>query len=589
MTASRFIVGIDLGTTNCALAFIDTEAGEEARVQAFEVPQVVAPGQPAARPTLPSFLYLPAEGELPPGALALPWSERATQTVGEFARSRGAEVPARLISSAKSWLVHPGVDRNAAILPWGAGDDVPKLSPVAASARYLAHLRAAWDAAHADHPLPEQDVLLTVPASFDAVARELTVQAAREAGFDNVTLLEEPQAAFYSWLAHTGDQWRKRLAVGDVVLVADVGGGTTDFTLIVVGERDGDLELERVAVGDHLLVGGDNMDLALAYALAQKLAEKGTKLDAWQLRALTHSCRLAKEQLLADPDRAQAPVAVLGRGSKVVGGTLKTKLERTEVEKVLLEGFLPHCGAEARPAQARRVGFQELGLPYAHDPGITRHLAAFLGRHGRMPTAILYNGGVMKAAQLRSRLGAIVEGWTGAGLKELVGTDLDLAVAHGAAQYGLVRRGGGVRIRGGTARSYYIGVETAMPAVPGMPRPVKALCVAPFGMEEGTEAELSQQEFGLVVGEPAEFRFLGSSVRRQDRLGDVVEQWTDDLEELAPVEAVLPADKGVAAGTTVPVRLRTHVTAVGTMELWCVARDGSRRWKLEYNVREHEE
>jgi molecular chaperone DnaK (HSP70) len=575
--SARYVVGIDLGTTNTALAFVDTSAGEKATIESFPIPQLVAASQTDARATLPSYLYLGGPGD------ALDGKDYA---VGEFARARGAEVPTRLVSSAKSWLCHAGVDRTAAILPWQAPDEVKKISPVDASARYLAHLAAAWDAAHPDAPLAKQDVLITVPASFDAVARELTMEGARHAGLAEVTLLEEPQAAFYSWLAHSGDGWRRKLTVGDVVLVCDVGGGTTDFTLISVGEKGGDLQLERIAVGDHILLGGDNMDLALSYALAQKLGAKGHKLDAWQQRSLTLACRAAKETLLSDGKTQKAPVAVLGRGSKVIGGTLKTELERADVEASLIDGFFPTCGAGDKAQRGRRSGFQELGLPYAADPAVTRHLAEFIGRHGRTPTAILYNGGVMKGGVLRARLGEVVKGWTGGALKELTGTDLDLAVAHGAAYYGMVRRGRGVRIRGGTARAYYIGVETAMPAVPGMAPPLKALCVVPFGMEEGTEAELPGQEFGLVVGESAEFRFLGSSVRRKDVLGSVVEDWGDELEELAPVETVLPVDDKAVAGTTIPVRLRTHVTALGTLELWCVARD-DRRWKLEFNVREH--
>ncbi len=574
---TRYIVGIDLGTTNCALAYVDT-AEEHPRIHAVAIPQAVAAGQVEPRPTLPSYLYIPGAAD-PPGP---PFA-------GEWARTRGAEVPARLVSSAKSWLGHTGVDRTGPILPWGAPDEVRKLSPVAASSRYLRHLAEAWEAAQPDAPLGGQDVLITVPASFDAAARELTMEAARDAGLASVTLLEEPQAAFYSWLAHAGDRWRRELSVGDVVLVCDVGGGTTDFTLIAVGESGGDLTLERIAVGDHILLGGDNMDLALAYGLAGKLAEKGTKLDDWQQRSLTLTCRAAKEAILASGSLEKAPVAILGRGSKVIGGTIRTELTREDLEKALLDGFFPRVGADDRPQRGRRVGLKELGLPYATDAAVTRHLAEFLARHGRRPTAILYNGGVMKGTLLRVRLGETVASWNPAGgLKELVGTDLDLAVAHGAAAYGLVRRGRGVRIRGGTARAYYIGVETAMPAVPGMAPPLKAVCVAPFGMEEGTEAELPGRELGLIVGEPAEFRFLGSSVRRADRVGDVVEDWgterSAEIEELAPVEATLPAEEGVA-GTSIPVTLRSHVTAVGTLELWCVAKDG-RRWKLEYNVRE---
>jgi len=582
---TRYIVGIDLGTTNSALACIDTSAGDKAPIAPFPISQVVAPGQVAARATLPSYLYLPAPTDAA-AQLAMPWDHTPASVAGEHARARGAEVPSRLVSSAKSWLCHPIADRTAAILPWGAGDDVAKLSPVAASARYLAHLRAAWNAAHPDAPLEDQDVLLTVPASFDAVARELTVEAARHAGLPKVTLLEEPQAAFYSWLAASGDRWRTALTVGDVVLVCDIGGGTTDFSLIAVADKSGDLSLERIAVGDHILLGGDNMDLALAYGLSAKLAQKGQKLDAWQQRSLTLACRAAKEQLLGDTALARAPVAILGRGSKVIGGTIKTELDRADVESALVDGFFPACAPTDRPERGRRSGFQELGLPYAADAAVTRHLAEFVGRHGRPPTAILYNGGVMKGLPLRRRLGDVVRGWSGGALKELGGTDLDLAVAHGAAYYGLVRRGQGVRIRGGTARSYYIGIESAMPAVPGMRPPLKALCVVPFGMEEGGDEAQIAQEFGLVVGAPAEFRFLGSSQRKGDRAGDVIEDWGDDIEELAPVETLLPAEGGDSAGTPVPVRLASHVTPVGTLELWCVAKEGGKRWKLEFNVRE---
>jgi molecular chaperone DnaK (HSP70) len=590
-SAPRWIVRIDLGTTNSALAAVDTAAGEAAKIESFAVPQLVAPALVEARSTLPSFLLLPGPGELPAGATALPWTGEQSFVVGELARARGAELPARLVSSAKSWLCTGSVDRTAPILPWGedAAPGVAKVSPVQASTRYLEHLAGAWAEAHPDAPLAQQDVYLTVPASFDAVARELTIEAAHAAGLAHVTLLEEPQAAFYSWLAQQGDAWRKQLRVGDVVLVCDVGGGTTDFSLIAVSDRGGDLELERVAVGDHILLGGDNMDLALSYFLAGQLAEKGTRLDAWQQRALTISCRSAKEQLFSRAADApeRVPIAVLGRGSKVIGGSIKTELRRDDVEAGILDGFFPVCDADARPARAKRVGLTEMGLAYAHDPAVTRHLAEFIGRHGRMPSAILWNGGVMKGDALRQRLMATVAGWAGGTApRELAGTDLDLAVAHGAACYGLTRRGHGVRIRGGAARAYYIGVETAMPAVPGMPPPIKAVCVVPYGMEEGSEADVPRAEMGLVVGEPAEFRFLGSSTRKQDPLGAVVDGWdVSTLDELAPIEASLPASEGEAAGSVVPVTLHTHVTAVGTLELWCVARDG-RRWKLEFDVRE---
>ena len=611
--SSRFVVGIDLGTTNSALAYVDTGAKGGTAVTPFPIPQVVAQGAVEERPLLPSFLYLPGAGEQPAGALKLPWDANRDYCVGDFARAFGSQVPTRLVASAKSWLSQPG-DRKAAILPHKAPDTGRKVSPLDATVRYLKHIAEAWNFAMAQelaaNRLEVQDIVLTVPASFDAAARELTVEAARAAGFENITLLEEPQAAFYAWLDRCGDDWRKQVNVGDLVLVADVGGGTSDFTLIEVGEEAGNLALTRLAVGDHLLLGGDNMDLTLAYHVTQALAKAGTKLDSSQMVQLTYACRSAKEQLFADTKLKSAPVTVLGKGRSLVGGTIKHDLPRSEMEQVLIDGFFPECKPDAEPAKARPMGLQELGLPYVSDPGITRHLAQFISkqaeslasrapsgaglRPGRkaagssLPSAVLFNGGVFKADTLRQRLLNVLGSWAKGAkadpARELAGADLDLAVARGAAYYGLVRRGKGVRIRGGTARAYYVGVETAAPAVPGMSPPLKALCVAPFGMEEGTEADIPSQEFGLVVGEEAEFRFLSSTVRRDDSSGTVVEDWEGQIDELSPVRTTLEG-KG-AAGRVVPVHLHSKVTAVGQLELWLMSRDGKQRWKLEFNVRE---
>lgn len=591
MSDARYVVGIDLGTTNCVLAWVDTAAvapGEEApRVEALAVPQLVKPGVVEARAQLPSFVYLPSANEFPPASLDLPWG-RAEHVLGELARARGAEVPARVVASAKSWLCSVGLDPNQPILPWNAPGDVTRVSPVDAEAAYLQHLRAAWDAVM-PAPLDRQEVYLAVPASFDAAARDLTVRAAERAGLGGARLIEEPQAAFYAWLADTGGAWRQMVQVGDVVLVCDVGGGTTDLTLVAVGEESGSLVLERKAVGDHILLGGDNMDLALAHAVRARLAEGGTTLDEWQLRGLVHACRDAKEKLLAAGGPAQAPVVVLGRSRKVVGGAVRTQVTRDEVDAALVDGFFPEVARDDRPRTARRVGLQEIGLPYASDPAVTRHVAAFVGRHRDIapagPDAVLFNGGVMRADRFRTRMADVLAAWRGGTeTRVLAGADPDLAVARGAATYGLARRGRGVRIRGGTARAYYVGVETAAPAVPGMAPPVKALCVAPFGMEEGSEVELPDAEFGLIVGEPAEFRFFGSSVRRDDGPGAVVETWSEgELEELPPLEATLTGSG--EPGRTVPVRLEAQVTEVGTLALWCVARDGHERWKLEFNVR----
>ena len=606
---SRYVVGIDLGTTNCALAARDTLASEDrARTEVQQIAQLVNPGEVAARPLLPSFLYIPGEVDFPAGSTALPWSPQPPYVIGELARKRGAENPARLVSSAKSWLSYRGAQRTAPILPWGAPNEVPHISAVDASAEYLRHLAAvfAFGVADADPELAlaQQDLLLTVPASFDEEARELTLRAARGAGLQHVTLLEEPQAAFYAWLDAQGERWRRRIRVGDLVLVCDIGGGTTDFSLIAVYEEHGDLALERVAVGDHILLGGDNMDLALARLLQQRLEADGHRLDTWQLHALWHQCRIGKEALLSDASLREQGITLLGKGSRLIGGTVTIPLSREDIDRVLLEGFFPPVRSDETPARARRVGLQELGLPYAADPGVTRHLARFLSRQapataatapvrrGRSglasPTHILFNGGVMKATALQDRIVSVLNSWLAEeGLEPVVvldGPDLDHAVARGAAYYGMTRRGRGIRIRSGASRSYYVGIESAMPAVPGMPAPLKALCVVPFGMEEGTTATIGEREFGLVVGEPAEFRFLSSTVRKGDSPGALIEDWGDDLDELGPLEVTLQLPGREDA--SVPVSLETHVTEVGTLELWCVTRDGSHRWKLELNIRE---
>jgi len=582
-----YSIGIDLGTTNSALAFREMQEGSGVGVAG--IPQLINVNEVAAEPLLPSFLYIPGEKEFPAGATALPWDAENGYLVGRFAQRRGAEVSSRLVSSAKSWLSYSATDRTAATLPWKASEGVKRISPVEASAAYLRHLRMAWEHEHPDAPFAKQEVLVTIPASFDAVARELTEKAAHSAGFANVTMLEEPQAAFYAWIERH-DDWRQRIGKGDLVLVVDIGGGTTDFTLISVSERDGQLELERVAVGDHILLGGDNIDLALAHTVAAELAARGTKIDSFQLQALWNNCRLAKEKLL-DPvsPASEVPVTILGKGSSLIGGTIKATLRREQVEQVL-EGFLPRVASTDLPQKARAAGLQEMGLPYASDAAITRHLARFLRQGGNglaCPTHVLFNGGVLHAPFVRERLLSVLNGWleeeNSPAIQALTGEDLMHAVARGAAYYGAARHGKGVRIRGGIARSYYVGIETAMPAVPGIPAPVKAFAVAQFGMEEGTSLQMPEREFGLITGETAEFRFFSSSTRKTDAAGTLVEEFGDELEELSPVSVQLDA-KG-DAGALVAVSLETVITETGMLQLWCVARDG-RRWKLEFNVRE---
>ncbi|MGD8846275.1 MAG: Hsp70 family protein, partial [Desulfobacteraceae bacterium] len=518
MATPSYIIGIDLGTTNSVVAYTEAEAdaGRQPDIKLFRIPQLVDAGVVEKRDILPSFLLAPGKHDVSENSMALPWQEEENPlAVGEFARNRGAELPDRLISSSKSWLCHTMVDRSQPILPWKS-DIEPQLkrSPVEASAAILEHIRKAWDHTMATDDdtllMAKQEILLTVPASFDAVARELTVRAAEMAGLSHITLLEEPQAAFYAWIASQGDRWREQVSKGDLILVFDVGGGTTDFSLIEITEEDHQLVLERIAVGDHLLVGGDNMDLALAYSVAHQMSAKGKRLDAWQMRGLWHSCRQAKEHLLSDGDTEQYPVTILGRGSSLVGGTMKAKLSKDVVHNALVDGFFPECDATETPAASDRVGIQEIGLDYESDPAVTRHLAKFLHQNnGRRPTAILFNGGVMKADPIRRRITDLLTSWhpseTDDPVREISSANFDLSVAKGAAYYGLARQGRGVRIRYGLNKSYYIGIAASMPSVPGIPAPTKALCIAPFGMEEGSSFHLEEQEFALVVGEPAKF------------------------------------------------------------------------------------
>ncbi|MBB1127341.1 Hsp70 family protein [Thiospirillum jenense] len=606
----KFAVGIDLGTTHCALAFVESARckGEDIPQQQLLIPQLTAPGTVEPRPMLPSFLYLPHPDEFNAGDLSLPWPSDPRQIIGELARKQGASTPIRLVASAKSWLCHPDVDRKAPILPPEVPEDVPQISPFDASVAYLAHVRDTWNGQHPYDPLDQQEVTVTVPASFDPAARELTAEAARAVGIEHLVLLEEPQAALYNWVNDSGGRWRHEVKVGDIILVVDVGGGTTDLSLIAVTEHAGALELTRVAVGDHILLGGDNMDLTLAHLVRQKLKRQGVDLDRWQLQALTHGCRQAKEALLADAQLESLPVIVPSRGAKLVGGSIRTELTRAEVTTTLIEGFFPEVAASARPTERARAALTKVGLPFAQDPGITRHLAAFLGRQAGAtgdlegfveqvhwatflhPTAVLFNGGVFNAGILRERVLHVINQWLAAEdappARLLGATNLDLAVARGAAFYAHVRRHGGVRIRGGTSHSYYVGIERAMPAVPGIEPELNALCLVPFGLEEGSEPIAPPQEFGLIVGEPVRFRFFGSSVRREDRVGDLLEEWnSDELLELDEIHTCLPADRR-KKGEVVPVRLQAAVSEVGNLELIAIPLTGeAAEWKVGFNTR----
>jgi hypothetical protein len=613
MTA-RFSLGIDLGTSNCAMALTDLDTD---RTEIVPIAQIVAANELGEKPTLASALYLPHPEEFRPGSFPLPWPDSlGPGIVGQFARDHGALVPDRLVTSAKSWLSNPHIDPKQRTLPWRSDSAEEKLSPFDCSRRYLQHLKGAF--VHAAQAQGQADgrqwdlgdcqIVVTVPASFDEVARSLTAEAAEAAGLGHVTLLEEPQAAFYAWAARAGRQWRDAVTPGDIILVCDVGGGTADFSLIAVTDFAGNLELERISVGEHILLGGDNMDLALAYTLQARLEAEGKSLDAWQFLALVHAAARAKITLFEDPGLAEAPIAVPSRGSSLFAKTIATTLDRASLSQVILDGFFAQTALDDLPREARRTGLQEFGLPYASDPVISKHLARFLTRSlqnvqasdklgalvgsrasgpALMPTAVLFNGGVFKAGPIRARVLDLLASWNGGqAVRELEGFEPDLAVAQGAAIYGQHRATGrGMRIKAGAARSYYVGLETSMPAIPGFRPPVKALCVVPQGMQEGTEQLIEGRTFGLVTGEAAEFRFFSSAVRSGDTPGQILPDAERELEETSLLEVELSALPDVPAGQVVPVQIEAAVSELGTLELWMKHTNSDRRWKIEFQVR----
>ncbi|MBI4865382.1 MAG: Hsp70 family protein [Candidatus Wallbacteria bacterium] len=590
------MIGIDLGTSNSAVAF--TGDGEEIRV--FALPQFFGSGDVRPDPLLPSVLYFPTSHELAAGPLGLPWDRDCPYVVGHLARRLGSRIPGRLIHSAKSWLCHPAADRRAPILPWAAAEGVTHLSPVEVSASYLLYMKEAWDGAHPEQPLEKQEVVLTVPASFDAVARELTMEAAKLAGFGQVTLLEEPQAAFYSWIADHGARWKEALGSSRVLLVCDVGGGTTDFTLVVVTRHAGEVRPVRVAVGDHLLLGGDNMDLALAHSMEVKLAGGPGRLEPEEWGELVHSCRVAKEDLLGRGELETAKISILGRGSGVVGGTRSSKLTRPELEQAVLEGFFPICGPQDAPAADNPLGLKEWGLPYAADPAVTRHLAKFLREaapavadalgegamvpegHPVRPDAVLFNGGVFAASALRQRVLDALRHWfsadSGYEPRVLVNSDLGLAVARGAAYYGIARRGSGVRIGGGAARSYYVGLGGAADTM-------STVCVVPRGMEEEEVLDIAERRFRLAVGQTVRFPIYASSSRSHDRAGALVAATAKGMVALPALKTALAADGPRPGASEVEVELRSALTPMGTLALLAHAPGTSRAWQLEFDLR----
>jgi molecular chaperone DnaK (HSP70) len=598
---SRYLIGIDLGTTNSVVAYIDTQKAFDAAssIQVFPVPQLAGQGEVRTLPALPSFLYFPTEDELSAGAVSATWDEGVPMVTGLLAREMGVLVPSRQVSSAKSWLSYPGVNRRANILPAQAEPPQPMISPVEASGRYLMHLRDAWNGAQAieaEARFEHQEIVLTVPASFDADARELTVEAARRAGLDKITLLEEPLAAFYAWIAANRDaQLGKGEAPrdGDLILICDIGGGTTDFSLVSVTLVDGEHRFERTAIGEHLLLGGDNLDFALARRVEEKLND--IKLTLRQRYALRRSCCSAKERLLGDSSLERTPVTVLGSGRAVVGQTLSVDLTHEEVLQILTMGFLPITAPDEMPASSRPTALRELGLPYASDPAITKHLAAFLTQAAvtmnsssathRMarPDAVLFNGGFCAPAVTRERIVEAISTWfdaaeSGWRPRLLHNQDFDNAVARGAAYYGSVRHGTGLRVRAGSARTYYI----ALPSEGAL----QAICVLPLGVDEGTTLPLLKHEFSVLANRPVSFTLYSSRTRR-DAHGEVVALEEENLHLHAPLVTLLRYGKKLRE-LYLTVRLRVSFTEVGTLELWCESRDTQHRWRLQFELRAEE-
>jgi hypothetical protein len=566
-------VGIDLGTTNSALAYIDPQQAAETdtpAIRVLEIPQYVAQGRIEARRTLPSFLYLGDQ-----------------EYIGAYAREQGALVPTKCVHSAKSWLSNPEVDRTAKILPWDAQEGGRVLSPVDVSTRIIKCMAEAWakdrGALLGEPGIGEHNVVLTVPASFDEEARELTVAAARDAGIEKLTLLEEPAAAFYSWIANDLARSQRSLFDGQIVLVCDVGGGTSDFTLIRVGREGDRVDFTRTAVGKHLLLGGDNLDLTLAWLVEEKL---GKTLSVRQRSGLRRQCAAAKERLLSEPDLKSVEITVLGGGSSLVGGTLKTEILREEVLELALDGFLPECELDDQPKEEEKSPYREIGLPYVSDPAVTRHLAAFLrASGGAKPDAILFNGGFFIPEVLRQRVADVMEHWHGRRPVIFENRDLDLAVAVGAAYYSYVRAtGAGLLVRGGLPRAYFIGLGSV--GIEGRDQEtLRTLCLVPRGAEEGSTVEFDPGTLQLIANKPVSFRLYSSLTRTEDKPGDVVEFERGDaaLHLHAPLHAVLRFGK--AGERMVPVKLGAKLTEVGTLEIWTESKVSDHRWRLQFELR----
>ncbi len=576
----RYIVGIDLGTTNCAVGYVDLHDVSPGSIQikSFYIPQLVGMGRLATSETLPSFLFLPPAFDVERGMFALPWDEKRDYAVGIYARDHGTLVPGRLVSSAKSWLCHGGVDRDAPILPWGSKEDVEKVSPITASARYLQHIKEAWEY-EMGVPLSEQEVVLTVPASFDQVARELTLKAAHKAGLNNVVLLEEPLASFYAWLSHHEQSWQDHIRPGQLLLVCDVGGGTTDFTLIACEKAEHGPRLERLAVGNHLLLGGDNIDLAIA-ALCEKKVGRSLSQSEWQ--NLFHQARQAKELLLSRRDLEKISVRLVGAGRSLVGGTVSISLEKTEIKSIILDGFFPELDFDsAVSGKETSSALREMGLPYESEPAVTRHLARFLSGQGKgvLPDIILFNGGTLKPQIIRQRVSSILSNWKGKEVLDIENESLDLAISVGAVYYGLVRKGLGLRVGGGVPRAYFIGLSEGR-AGDGKN---KALCLIERGTEEGQEVEIDRR-FEVLTNRPVKFSLFSSTTRQNDHIGDLVKINSQDFVRLPPLQTVLKYGRR-SQDKKIPVKVGSKITTIGTLEIYCRSLVSPHRWRLQFDLR----
>ncbi len=599
-----YIIGIDLGTTNSAVSYVDLQSDNSEQphakkpiIRIFKIPQLTGPGEISGLSGLPSFLYIPGKYEISKEAVSLPWDTDDDNFAGAFARDYGIKVPARLVASAKSWLCHSNVDRKARILPWGSGDDVYKVSPVQATASYLKHIKKAWNSTKGNDEelyLENQIIIITVPASFDEVARDLTLEAASMAGLSsNVTLLEEPLAAFYSWLMRHEDNWKNFVKPNELIVVCDVGGGTCDFTLITLKEVDGTPGFERIAVGDHLILGGDNIDLALARHIELRFGKKKLSLNKDRWKRLCYQCRQAKEVILNGESESQK-ITLIGEGSRLIAGTFSASLEREDVEKIVLEGFFPLADSKAVKKKDIQKEITEFGLTYEQESSITRHLGWFLEEHKEdvakilnkdnyAPDLILFNGGSLKPALIQKRIRAAMRHWFNEEDKSLPGvlenSDLDLAVALGASYYGLVKIGQGVRVGSGSARCFYLGVA-------GTKEKDKksAICIVERGLEEGTSIELKDKKFEVLANQPVNFDIYSSSFRSGDRCGDLVEI-DDSLTSLPPIQTVIQfGKKGIK--TRIPVHIEADYTEMGTLALWCRSLVSNHRWRLQFQLRD---